>query len=131
MESGWVCVWGGMWGVCVGVGVCVWGGGRVCGGVCVCVCLFLFLFFFTLAFEASQVAMLNVKMVSDDCKIHRSVSLVSMARTTIERPYIVRIDTLFPFLTDLVRNISLFPLFQYGFDSHFGQQSWILWSRQS
>ena len=92
-----------------GCGCVVGGGGRVCG-VCVCVCLF-HLIFFTLAFEASQVAMLNVKMVSDDCKIHRSVSLVSMARTIIERPYIVRIDTLFPFLTDLVQNISLFPLF--------------------
>ena len=31
-------------------------------------------------------------------------------RTIIERPYIVRMDTLFPFLTDLVQHISLFPL---------------------
>ena len=69
---------------CVCVGVCVG------GWVCVCVCfVFVFLFcfvlffvfvFLTLAFEASQVAMLNVKMVSNDCKIHRSVSLVSMAQ---------------------------------------------------
>ena len=32
-------------------------------------------------------------------------------RAIVERPYIVRMDTLFPFLTDLVQNISLFPLF--------------------
>ena len=32
-------------------------------------------------------------------------------RTFVERPYIVRMDTLFPFLMDLVQNISLFPLF--------------------
>ena len=32
-------------------------------------------------------------------------------KTIIERPYIVRLNTLFPLLKDLVQNISLFPLF--------------------
>ena len=39
-------------------------------------------------------------------------------RTIIERPYIVQIDTLFPFLMDLIQIYHFFS-FQYGFDSHF------------
>ena len=79
------------------VGVCGWE--VVC--VCVCVCVL------TLGFEASQVAMLNVKMVKFIDLFH----LCPWPKTIIERPYIVQIDTLFHFLTDLVQNISLFPLF--------------------
>ena len=71
----------------------------VCVVGCVCV--------LTLGFEASQVAMLNVKMVKFIDLFH----LYPWPKTIIERPYIVKIDTLFHFLTDLIQNISLFPLF--------------------
>ena len=98
--------------------------------VCVCVCfvlfcLFVLIFFLTLvlAFEASQVTMLNVKMVSDDCKIHRSVSLVSMAQENY-REAIYCTNGHFISLFDGSRSKYItFSFFQYGFDSHFGQQS--------
>ena len=55
--------------------------------------------------------MLNVKMVSDDCKIHRSVSLVSMAHDNYREAIYCMNGHFISLLTDLVQNISLFPLF--------------------